>query len=154
MPCRSSGVERRASYLAADRDDRNGLPDDDRGVAAACITGAVSGYRADVFTLGDTGQQITQDRAVAIAAGGKLHRPDVRSSRIHSQMNLAPLVAALNAMLSRLLLAVAEELDPGAVHLQAQEAHRHDDTGFGWQASFAVGTASSSQARPNPDAPL
>jgi hypothetical protein len=48
------------------------------------------GHGADLFTPGDLVQQVWQDRTVAVAAGGKLHRPDVRSGRIHGQMDLAP----------------------------------------------------------------
>lgn len=46
----------RASVLA-DRDDRNGLPVDEDGVAAACVIGSVGGHRADVFAFRDLDQQ-------------------------------------------------------------------------------------------------
>ncbi len=42
--------------------------------------------------------------------------------RVHRQMHLAPLAAALDTVLSGLPFAIAEELDPGAVHQQVQGA--------------------------------
>jgi hypothetical protein len=69
--------------------------------------GAIGGHSADLFTLGDLVEQLGQHRAVAVAAGGKLHRPDVRSGGVHGQMDLAPLAPALNAMLARLPCAIA-----------------------------------------------
>ena len=54
--------------VLADRDDRCGLPIDDGGMAAAGVTGAVGGYRANLFALGDLVQQVWQDRTVAIVA--------------------------------------------------------------------------------------
>jgi len=93
------------------------------GVAAAGVIGTVSGHRADLFTFRDLVEQLRQDRTVAVAAGCKLHRPDVRSGRIHGQMDLAPLAAALNTVLSRLPFAPSPmELDAGAVNKQVQRA--------------------------------
>ena len=37
-------------------------------MAAAGVTGAVGGYRANLFALGDLVQQVWQDRTVAIVA--------------------------------------------------------------------------------------
>ena len=108
------------SAVLADRDDRGGLTVNDGGVAAAGVIGTVGSYRADVFALGDLVQQVRQDRTVAVAAGGKLHRPNVRRGGIHSQMHLAPLTPPLNAVLAGLPFAITEELDPGAVHQQVQ----------------------------------
>ncbi len=65
-------------------------------------------------------QQVRQDRAVAFPAGGELHRADVGGGGVYGQMDLAPLAVPLNPMLARLPLAVAQELDPGAVHQQVQ----------------------------------
>jgi hypothetical protein len=87
---------------------------------AAGVIGAVCGDRADVFALGDLAQQVWQERTVAIAAGGELHRTDAGRGGVHGQMDLAPLASALNAVLAHLPLAIAEELDPGAVHQQIQ----------------------------------
>ena len=108
--------------VLADRDDRCGLAVDDGGMAAAGVIGAVGGYRADVFALGDLVQQVRQDRTVAVTAGGELHRPNVRRGGIHGQMHLAPLTPALNAVLAGLPFAITEELDAGAVHQQIQGA--------------------------------
>lgn len=43
-------------------------------------------------------------------------------SPIHGQMDLTPLATALNAVLARLPLTIASELDPGAVYQQVQRA--------------------------------
>jgi hypothetical protein len=80
------------------------------------------GHGADLFTPGDLVQQVWQDRTVAVAAGGKLYRPDVRSGCIHCQMDLTPLAAALHAVLARLPFTVTEELYPGTVHQQVKRA--------------------------------
>jgi hypothetical protein len=62
----------------------------DSGVATARLIGGVGGHGADRFTFGDLVEQLWQHGAVAIAAGGKLDRPDIRSGRIHREMHLAP----------------------------------------------------------------
>lgn len=110
------------STVLADRNDRGGLAVDDGGVAAAGVIDTIGGHGADVFVLGDLVEQFRQDRTVTIAAGGELHRADVRCGSVHGQMDLAPLASALNTMLSGLPLAIAEELDPGAVHQQVHGA--------------------------------
>ena len=91
-------------------------------MAAAGVIGTVGDYRADVFALRDLVKQVRQDRTVAVAAGGKLHRPNVRRGGIHGQMHLAPLTPTLNAVLARLPFAITEELDASAVQQQTQGA--------------------------------
>ena len=120
--------------VLADRDDWSGLPVDDGRVATAGVIGPISGHGADLFVVGYLVEQLRQNGTVAIAAGGKFHRPDVRRGSVHGQMDLAPRAlsaigprtmasaSALNAMLSGLPFAIAEELDPGAVHQQVQGA--------------------------------
>ena len=61
----------------ADRNGRGDLPVDDRRMAAAGVTGAVSGHGAHLFAVRDLVQQLGQNGAVAVAAGGEFHRPDV-----------------------------------------------------------------------------
>jgi hypothetical protein len=115
--------------------ERRATACDDGAVAAASVVGAICGHGADVFVVRDLVQQVWQDGAVAIAAGREFHGADVRGGCVHGQMNLAPpltvcrqtvagqrLTTALNAMLARLPLAIAiaEDLDPGAVHEQVQ----------------------------------
>ena len=73
---------------------------------------------------GDLVGQFRQDRAVAVAAGGELHRPDVRRGGVHRQMHLAPLAAALRPMLSGLPFAVAEEFDPPRRFSRTGGVHR------------------------------
>ena len=109
--------------VPADGDDSYGLPVDDSGVAAAGVISAISGPRADLFSLGNLTEQFRQDRTVTVAAGVKLHCPDVRSRRIHGQMQLAPLAPALNTMLAGL------PIKPG----QAQEARYHSSGLPEWQ---------------------
>ena len=98
--------------------ERDGLPVDDGGVAAAGVRGAIGGHSADLFAFGDLVRQFRQDRTVAIAAGRELHRPNVRGCGIHGQMDLAPLASALNAMLARLPVTIAKELDALAGSLE------------------------------------
>ncbi len=115
-----SGNRRRAvlflgAPVLADRYDRRGLAVEDGGVAAASVIG---GHCANLFALGDLAEQFRQDRAVTVAAGGELHGANVRSGRVHGQMDLAPLASALDPMLVHLPLAVPEKLDSSAVHRQ------------------------------------
>jgi len=56
-------------------------------LAPSAVTVAISSPSGDLV------QQLRQDRAVTVAAGGIFHRPDVRSGRVHGQMDLAPLAA-------------------------------------------------------------
>ena len=88
---------------------------------------------ADLFAFGDLVEQFRQHRAVTVAAGDELHRPDVRSGGVHRQMQLAPpvgdcqqspagqrLAAALRPVFSGLPLVISAELDPGAVDQQIE----------------------------------
>ena len=108
--------------MLADRYDRSGLTVDDGGVAAAGVLGAVLRHGADFFALGDLIEQFGQHGTVAVAPRGELHRPDVRSGRVHGQMDLAPLASALNAVLAGLPFAITEKLDTGAVDEQVHGA--------------------------------
>jgi len=81
-------------------------------------TGVRSG--ADVFVVRDPVEKVWQDGAVAFPAGGKLDRTDVGCGSVHGQMDLAPLASPLNTVLPGLPLAIAEELDAGAIHQQIQ----------------------------------
>ncbi len=47
-------------------------------MAAARIIGPVGCNRADVFAFGDLAEQLCQNRAVAIAPGGKFHNAGAR----------------------------------------------------------------------------
>lgn len=89
-------------------------------MAPARVIGAIGGDGANLLAYRDLAQQVWQHGAVAVAAGGEFHGADVRSGRIHGQMDLAPLPPALRAMLAGLPFAVAEKLDAGAVHEQVQ----------------------------------
>lgn len=126
-PCLDAAPGSRAilfprAAVFADRDDRDGLPLDDGGVAPARVVGAVGGYRADLLVRRDLAEQVGEHGAVAVPAGGEFHGADVGCGWVHGQMHLAPLATALRAMLARLPFAVAEELDPGAVDQQVQRA--------------------------------
>lgn len=70
--------------------DRDGLVADDGCMATTRVIGPVGSDGADLFVSGDLVQQFWQDRTVAVAARGELYRADVRSCRIHGQMDLAP----------------------------------------------------------------
>ena len=54
----------------------------DGGVAAAGVTSAIRCHGADIFPFGDPVEQVRQHGAVTVAAGGELHRPNVRSGRV------------------------------------------------------------------------
>lgn len=97
-----------------------GLAVNDGGVATARVIGAIGGHGADLFTFVDLVEQLQHDRAVTIAVGGEFHGADVRRGRVHGQMDLAPLASTMNAMLSGLPFAIAEELDARAVHQNVQ----------------------------------
>ena len=108
------------STILADRDDCGATARDDGAVAASCIVGAICGHGADGFVVWDLVQQAWQDGAVAFPAGGELNRADVGCGGVHGQMDLAPSASSLDTMLAGLPLAVAEELDAGAIHQQVQ----------------------------------
>lgn len=55
--------------VLAGRDDDVGPACRDGGVAARCVIGSFSGYRADLFAYGALVQQVRQNRAVTIAPG-------------------------------------------------------------------------------------
>ena len=84
-------------------------------MAAARVVGTVGGDRADLLVRGNLAEQVRQNGAVAVAAGGEFHGADVRSGWVHGQMDLAPLASALHPVLAGLPFATAQELDPGAV---------------------------------------
>lgn len=106
--------------ILADRDGWDRAAREDHAVAPAPVVGPIGGHVADLFVLGDLVQQIWKDGAVAFSAGGELDRTDVGGGGIHGQMDLAPLAAALHAVLAGLSLAIAEKLDPCAVREQVQ----------------------------------
>ena len=110
------------SSILADRNDRDRVAREDRAVAPARVTGTIGGHGADLFVFGNLVQQIWQDGAITVSAGGELDRTDVGCSRVHGQMYFAPLASALNTMLRSLPLAIAEELDASAVHEQVQRS--------------------------------
>lgn len=74
----------------SDRDDRNGLPAGDRGVATARVVGLIGGHDADLFDVRGLGQHLQKHRALTVAAGGKFHRAIVRRGRVHGQTDLTP----------------------------------------------------------------
>lgn len=108
------------SAILSDRNNRRAAARDDGAVAAAGVVGAVRGNGAGVFVVRDLAQQVRQDGAIAFPARGELDRADVGGGRIHRQMHLAPLASSLHTMIPGLPLAIAEELDAGAVHQQVQ----------------------------------
>jgi hypothetical protein len=93
--------------VLADRYDRDGLSVDDGCVSAAGVVCPIGGYGANISTFGDLIEQLRQNGAVTVATGAEFHGADIRSGLVHGQMHLAPLPPALNAMLSRLPLAIA-----------------------------------------------
>jgi len=105
-----------------DRDDRDGVTRDDGGVATTRVVSAISSDGAKFLALGDLVEQVWQDWAVAVAAGGEFNGADVRRGRVHGQMDLAPLASALDAVLSGLPRTIAKEFDPSAVHQQVEGA--------------------------------
>lgn len=93
---------------------------EDRSVAAPCVEGAVAGHGADLVIRWDLVEQARQNGAIALVAGGELHRPDVTGDSVHRQLDLAILASAVGAVLPRQPFPVAEEFDPCAVHQQVR----------------------------------
>src|SRR5690606_5147233 len=110
--------------ILADWYDRGAAALQDRGVASPCVKGTVSGYGAYLLIGRDLLQQVGQNRAVALVTRGEFHGTDVAGGRIHRQMDLAILAAALCAMLAGKPFPIAEEFDPGAVHQQVERTRR------------------------------
>ena len=150
-------------------------------------------HRADLLVLGDLTGQVRQVRrarrrsggpssrrtAVAVAARGALpfgrllrdrlsamDGADVGRGRVHGQMHLAPLTAALRPMLSGLPLAIAKELDAGAVRCPAgycgampergpagRAGRRHGGRVSAPPGSSASGKGGRSPARASPGPP-
>ncbi|MPL90509.1 hypothetical protein SDC9_36560 [bioreactor metagenome] len=71
----------------------------DRRMASPGVKGAVARYGADLLAIRDLVEKLRQNWAVALSAGGELHRPDVACRGIHGQMDLAVLAAAVRAVL-------------------------------------------------------
>ncbi len=71
-------------------------------VVAARVVSAVRGHCADLLVLWDLVEQLWQDRTFAVAAWGEFYGADVRGSRVHGQMYLAPLSTPPNTMLAGL----------------------------------------------------
>gem|GEM_PF-1515539 len=113
--------------VPSDRDYCRAAACDDGALTAPRVVGAVRGDGGDLFVLGDLIHQVRQDGTVAFPAGGELDGADVGGGGVHGKMDLAPLASPLNAMIAGLPLAIAEELDTGAVHQQVQ-----------WPASTAI----------------
>ena len=91
-------------------------------MATAGIEGAITCNGPDFLVFRDLVQKIGEHGAVALTARGEFHRPDVAGRRVHRQMDLTVLAAAVGAMVPRQPLSVARELDPGAVYQQVQRA--------------------------------
>ena len=89
-------------------------------MASPGVKGAIARYGADLLAIRDLVEKFGQDRAVALPAEGELHRPDVACRGIHGQMDFAVLASAVRAVLPGQPRAVAEKLDPGAVHQEVQ----------------------------------
>ena len=100
-------------------------------MTAAGVIGAIRSHGADFFAFGDLVQHLRQNGAVPVTTGGEFHSADVRSGGVHGQMHLAPpltvckqtvagqrLASALNAMLARLPVTIAKELDALAGSLE------------------------------------
>ena len=89
-PVLADGDDRRDLAVDPSRACKHALPGSGWRAPAAGVIGAVRGHGADLFALGDLVPQLRQNRAVAVAAGSELYRPDVRSGGVHGQMDLAP----------------------------------------------------------------
>ncbi len=91
-------------------------------MAPAGVEGAIASDGADLLALRDLAEKVRQNRAVSLAAGSELHRPDVAGRSVHRQMDLAVLASAVGAVLPGQPFSVAEKLDAGAVHQEVQRA--------------------------------
>ena len=122
-----------------DRDDRCGLAVDDGAGAAAGVIGAVSNHPADLFAPGDLIDQLWQDRTVPVAAGGELHRRDVRGGCVHGRVDLAPLASPLNAVIADLSFTARRGTCSRCCPPAGSAAHWRGDAAYGRPASSDVG---------------
>ena len=91
-------------------------------VAIARVVGPVCGHAADILLRWDLPEQIGQHRRVADVVSGDLDRPELQRQLVNSKVDLAPDASFGDAMLARVPLAFALDLDPGAIDRQMQRA--------------------------------
>lgn len=93
-------------------------------MALSGVVGAVSRDTGYILIGADMGQQFGQHGCVADIAAGDLDRPNLQCFFVDPEIDLAPDAAFSTAMLARILLAFALDLDPGTVDQEMQQALR------------------------------
>src|SRR5690606_37550953 len=88
--------------------------------ALAGIIGSVSGDAADLLACRDLAEQVGQDRCITDMAPGDLDSADLQCLLVDSEVDLAPDAPLGAAVLARVPLAFALNLDAGAVDQQVQ----------------------------------
>ncbi len=91
-------------------------------VALTGVVGTVGGDAGDLLVRRDLAEQIGQHRCIADVAPSDLDSPDLQCFLVDPEMDLAPDAPFGAAMLARVPLAFALDLDPGAVDQQVQRA--------------------------------
>ena len=91
-------------------------------IDAPCIVGAVTAEAGERFIGAELGEQSFDLRCIALTVVGHFDRTDVQGLGINRQMSLAPGATVLGAVFLDLPLALAGELDAGAIDQQMQRA--------------------------------
>ncbi len=89
-------------------------------VALSGVVGAVSGDAADLLIWRDLAEQFGQHGGVTHVAAGDLDGANLQCLLVDSEMDLAPYPPFGAAMLARIPLAFALDLNTGAIDQQVQ----------------------------------
>ena len=117
---RASGDGLPRPRVLAGRDNGVGTTVSDRIMAFARIIGAVSGDAADLLACWDLAEQVGQDRCISDVAPGDFDRSNLQCLLVDAEVDLAPDAPFGAAVLARVPLAFALNLDAGAVDQQVQ----------------------------------
>ena len=119
---RSRGVRLPWFGVLARRDDGDRATLGDGLVALAGVEGTISGDAGDLLLGRDVVEQFRQHGRVAHIAGGEFSSLNLQRLLVNSDMDLAPDPPFRAAMLARIPLPFALDLDAGAVDQEVQRA--------------------------------
>ena len=115
VPCDCSGrVGLPWLGVFAGWNDCSGTPGGDGVMAFARVEGAISGDAGDLLIRRNLVEQFGQHGRIAHIAGRELRRPNFQRLLVNSDVDLAPDAAFGAAVLARVPLPFALDLDPGA----------------------------------------